>query len=196
MQAGLRIQWGIEGRVDSVAQHLFPAMATAHCRTVMFGIESGSQAILNRLQKEQTLEEVRTAVRNAKHAGIDIVHGFFTVGNPDETVDDMKATFDFASTLPLDTFGFNRLCVYRGTPLWQEYVKRGLVNETTDWYKYFKCSEIDPTCLSGETINRVRQAGIKKLFLYKLIHYPRQTFQLLRRFFRYMPVRDVAYLLL
>ena len=54
----LTIQWGIEGRVDSVAQHLFPAMAKAHCRTVMFGIESGSQKILDRLKKEQTLEEV------------------------------------------------------------------------------------------------------------------------------------------
>ena len=139
--AKLSIQWGIEGRVDSVAQHLFPAMAKAHCRTVMFGIESGSQKILDRLKKEQTLEEVATAVKNAKNAGIEIVHGFFTVGNPDETVEDLKATFDFAAKLPLDTFGFNRLCVYRGTPLWQEYVKRGLVSDTTDWYKYFKCSD-------------------------------------------------------
>jgi len=196
MEEKLSIRWGIEGRVDSVAQHLFPAMAKANCGAMMFGIESGSQKILDRLKKEQTLDQVTTAVKNAKKAGVEIVHGFFTVGNPDETIEDMKATFDFASRLPLDTFGFNRLCVYRGTPLWQEYVKRGLVNETTDWYKYFKCSEIDPTCLSGETINRVRQEGIKKLFGYKLIHYPRQTFQLLRRFFRYMPVRDVLYLLL
>jgi anaerobic magnesium-protoporphyrin IX monomethyl ester cyclase len=196
MEAKLSIRWGIEGRVDSVAQHLFPAMAKANCGAMMFGIESGSQKILDRLKKEQTLDQVTTAVKNAKKAGVEIVHGFFTVGNPDEKIEDMEATFDFASALPLDTFGFNRLCVYRGTPLWQEYVKRGLVNESTDWYKYFKCSEIDPTCLSGETINRVRQAGIKKLFFYKLIHYPIQTFQLLRRFFRYMPVRDVAYLLL
>ena len=160
-EAKLTIQWGIEGRVDSVAQHLFPAMAKAHCRTVMFGIESGSQKILDRLKKEQTLEEVRTAVKNAKKAGIEIVHGFFMVGNPDETVEDMRATFDFASRLPLDTFGFNRLCVYRGTPLWQEYVKRGLVSDATDWYKYFKCSEIDPTCLPGEVINEDRPEGLE-----------------------------------
>ena len=51
------IQWGCEGRVDSVAQHLFPAMAKAGCRTLMFGIESGSQKILDRLKKEQTLEK-------------------------------------------------------------------------------------------------------------------------------------------
>jgi radical SAM superfamily enzyme YgiQ (UPF0313 family) len=193
---GITIQWGCEGRVDSVAQHLFPAMAKAHCRTIMFGIESGSQKILDRLQKEQTLAEVENAVVNAKRAGIEIVHGFFTVGNPDETVEDMEATFDLASRLPLDTFGFNRLCVYRGTPLWQEYVKRGLVSDQADWYKYFKCSAIDPTCLPGETINDVRRAGLRRLILYKFLHYPWSTVRLLRRFLRYMPVRDVVYLLI
>jgi anaerobic magnesium-protoporphyrin IX monomethyl ester cyclase len=190
------IQWGCEGRVDSVAQHLFPAMAKAHCRTLMFGLESGSQKILDRLRKDQTLQEVENAVVNAKKAGIEIVHGFFVVGSPDETVEDMKSTFHFAARLPLDTFGFNRLCVYRGTPLWQEYVKRGLINETEDWYKYFKCSAIDPTCLQGELINDVRRAGLRHLFIYKLLHYPVQTFRLLRRFMRYMPARDVIYLII
>jgi len=161
----------------------------------MFGIESGSQKVLDRLKKEQSLEDIESAVTNAKKAGIEIVHGFFTVGNPDETVEDIRATFDFASRLRLDTFGFNRLCVYRGTPLWQEYVQRGLVNDVTDWYKYYKCSEIDPTCLPGEVINTERTAGLKRLFLYKLRHYPVQTFTLLRRFLRYMPLRDVLYLL-
>jgi radical SAM superfamily enzyme YgiQ (UPF0313 family) len=161
----------------------------------MFGIESGSQKMLDRLRKEQTLEEVETAVTNAKRAGIEIVHGFFVVGIPDETAEDMKATFDFASRLALDTFGFNRLCVYRGTPMWHEYVQRGLLNEANDWYKYFKCSAIDPTCLPGEVINEVRRAGLRRLFVYKQLHYPRQTFRLLRRFLRYMPVRDVIYLI-
>ncbi len=193
--AGLSIQWGIEGRVDSVAQHLFPAMARAHCRTMMFGIESGSQRVLDRLKKEQTLDDVRTAVTNAKQAGIEIVHGFFTVGNPDETISDMRATFEFASRLPLDTFAFNRLCVYRGTPLWREYLQRGLVRDDVDWYKYFKCSELDPTCLPGHVINEERQAGLRRLFLYKLTHYPWQTWRLLRRFLRYMRASDVLYLL-
>src|SRR5713101_2459581 len=195
-EAGVTIDWGCEGRVDSTAQHLFPAMAKAHCRTVMFGIESGSQAVLDRLMKEQTLAEVESAVTNAKQAGIEIVHGFFVVGSPDETVEDMRATFDLASRLRLDTFAFNRLCVYRGTPLWQEYVKRGLVDDATDWYKYFKCSTIDPTCLPGELINDVRRAGLRRLFIYKLLHYPAQTFRLLRRFLRYMPARDVIYLII
>ncbi len=192
----IEIEWGCEGRVDSVAQHLFPAMAKAHCRTLMFGLESGSQKILDRVRKDQTLAEIESAVKRAKKAGIEIVHGFFVVGNPDETAEDMRMTFDFAARLPLDTFGFNRLCVYRGTPLWQEYVNRGLINDTEDWYKYFKCSAIDPTCMKGEDINEERRQGLRRLFIYKLLHYPVQTFRLLRRFFRYMPARDVIYLII
>ena len=194
-EEGITIQWGCEGRVDSVAQHLFPAMSKAHCRTLMFGIESGSQKILDRLKKGQTLAQIETAVHSAKKAGIEIVHGFFVVGSPDETIEDVKMTFDFASKLPLDTFGFNRLCVYRGTPLWHEYVKRGLVDDIKDWYKYFKCSAIDPTCLTGEVIHEQRNAGLRRLFMYKLRHYPRQAFTLLRRFTRFMPLRDILHLL-
>jgi radical SAM superfamily enzyme YgiQ (UPF0313 family) len=195
VENGIRIQWGCEGRVDSVCMQLFPAMAKAHCRTLMFGIESGSQKILDRLKKEQTLAEIETAVRTAKRAGIEIVHGFFVVGNPDETEEDMRRSFRFASKLPLDTFGFNRLCVYRGTPLWQEYVRRGLVSDATDWYKYFKCSSIDPTVLSGEEIHRIRSEEMRKLLLYKFTRFPVQAFKLLRRFVRHMPLRDVLYLL-
>src|SRR6185503_4467317 len=182
------------GRVDSVCLGLFPAMAQAHCRTLMFGIESGSQKVLDRLKKEQTLAQVEQAVSAAKAAGIEIVHGFFVVGNPDESEAEMRETFRFAAQLRLDSFGFNRLCVYRGTPLWHEYVRRGLVDDVTDWYKYFKCSSIDPTVLPGETIHRIRAEELRRLILYKFARYPIQMFTLLRRFIRYMPLRDVVYL--
>ena len=191
---GLKIYWGCEGRVDSKCMELFPAMAKANCRTLMFGIESGSQKILDRLKKEQPLEEIETAVNNAKRAGIEIVHGFFVIGNPDETEEDLRESFRFASRLRIDSFGFNRLCTYRGTPLWKEYVERGLVNDREDWYKYFKCSSIDPTVLSGEEIHRIRQEELRRLILYKFTHHPLQTLRLLRRFLRHMPVRDVIYL--
>ncbi len=140
---------------------------------IMFGIESGSQKMLDRLKKEQTLDEVtngghqREAGRHRDRARL------LRRRQPRR---DGRATCEPRSTsprkLPLDTFGFNRLCVYRGTPLWQEYVKRGLVNDEPDWYKYFKCSEIDPTCLPGEVIHHERSAGLKRLFLYKLLALP------------------------
>ena len=193
---GLTIQWGCEGRVDSTCIGLFPAMAKAHCRTLMFGVESGSQKILDRLKKGQTLAQTETAVSSAKRAGIEIVHGFFVVGNPDETDADMRETFRFASRLRLDTFAFNRLCVYRGTPLWKEYLERGLVHDEADWYKYFKCSSIDPTVLPGETIHRIRSQELRRLIVYKLFHYPGQALRLLSRLARNMPLRDIVHLIM
>jgi radical SAM superfamily enzyme YgiQ (UPF0313 family) len=194
IEEGLTIRWGCEGRVDSVAKPLFPLMAKANCNSLMFGIESGSQKVLDRLKKSQTIEEISMAVRTAKKAKIPIVHGFFLVGTPDEGPEDMMKSFHLAARLPLDTFGFNRLCVYRGSPLWKEYVERGLVDDVEDWYKYFKCSEIDPTCMSGEQVNKIRQKGLRQLIFYKFTRYPKQTFWLLRRFMSTMPVRDVFYL--
>jgi radical SAM superfamily enzyme YgiQ (UPF0313 family) len=192
--AGNTIQWGCEGRVDSVCMPLFPKMAEARCRSIMFGIESGTQKILDRLKKKQTLEQIEAAVDNAKAGGIEIAHGFFVVGCPDETEDDIRETFRFASRLHIDSFGFNRLCVYRGTPLWNEYLQRGLVDDEEDWYKYFKCSSIDPTVLPGETIHRVRTEEMRKLIAYKLLRHTWQSLRLLRRFARYMPIKDVLYL--
>ena len=118
------------------------------------------------------------------------------MGIPDETEADLRATFKFASKIRVDSFGFNRLCVYRGTPLWQEYVKRGLVNDVTDWYKYYKCSSIDPTVLPGEVVHKIRSEEMRKLILYKFTRYPIQTLRLLRRFMRHMPVRDVLRLVI
>lgn len=192
---GITIKWGCEGRVDSTCQELFPLMAKANCRSLMFGIEAGTQNTLDRLKKGQTLQQIEEAVIAAKKAGIEIVHGFFVVGSPDETADDIRETFKFASKLRVDSFGFNRLCVYRGTPLWNEYIARGLVNDKDDWYKYFKCSEIDPTVLPGEEIHQIRSEGIRHLIVYKLTRYPIQSARLLKRFLKYMPARDVFHLL-
>jgi anaerobic magnesium-protoporphyrin IX monomethyl ester cyclase len=191
----LAFTWGCEGRVDAVAIDQFPLMARAHCTSLAFGIEAGTQRVLDRLKKRQTLAQVEHAVHAASRAGIATLHGFFVIGSPDETEREILASFRFAARLPLDTFGFNRLCVYRGTPLWQEYVERGIIDDTRDWSKWFKCSDIDPTALAGERVNRARQKGYLRLFAHRLFLRPVQTIMLLRRFGRYMKCTDLLALL-
>ena len=143
----LEFRWGCEGRADSAAVDQFGLMSEAHCNFLAFGVEAGTQKVLDRLKKKQTLEQVEQAVRQAKRHGIGRVHGFFVVGSPGETAADIRASFRFAARLELDTFGFNRLCAYRGTPLWQEYVDRGIIDDERDWQKWFKCTDIDrPLC--------------------------------------------------
>jgi radical SAM superfamily enzyme YgiQ (UPF0313 family) len=191
----LEFTWGCEGRVDAVAIDQFELMGKARCTFLAFGIEAGTQKVLDRLDKRQTLAQIENAVSLAKKHGIARAHGFFLVGSPDETEADIVESFRFAARLKLDTFGFNRLCVYRGTPLWQEYLKRGIIDDKRDWQKWFKCSDIDPTVLPGEVINRARQKGYAILFGKRLLFRPLQTIQLLRVFGRHMKATDIIRLL-
>ena len=191
----LKFHWGCEGRVDSVGIDQLPLLAEAGCDFLAFGVEAGTQKMLNRLNKKQTPAQVEHAVREAKRVGIARVHGFFVVGSPDETEADILESFRFAARLELDTFGFNRLCAYRGTPLWDEYVERGIIDDERDWDKWFKCSDIDPTTLSGAEVNRLRAKGYGLLFLHRILKRPFRTWKLLRAFGRHMKTADLLALL-
>jgi radical SAM superfamily enzyme YgiQ (UPF0313 family) len=191
----LQVRWGCEGRVDSAAVDQLGLMSRANCNFLAFGVEAGTQKVLDRLKKKQTLGEVTQAVSQAKRQGIERVHGFFVVGSPGETAADILASFRFAAALELDTFGFNRLCVYRGTPLWQEYMDRGIIDDERDWQKWFKCTDIDPTALGGPEVNHLRMKGYALLFASRLLKRPLRTYRLLRTFGRHMQAKDILKLL-
>ncbi len=191
----LKFRWGCEGRVDAVAVDQLPLMKKANCNFLAFGVEAGTQKVLDRLHKKQTLAQVEHAVSEAKRHGIERVHGFFVIGSPGETGKDIVASFRFAARLKLDTFGFNRLCVYRGTPLWREYLDRGIIDDERDWDKWFKCSDIDPTTLHSVAVNRVRMKGYASLFARRIFGRPIRTYKLLRLLGRHMKKSDLLQLL-
>lgn len=191
----LEFKWGCEGRVDSVGVDSFPLMTRAHCNWLAFGIESGSQRILDRLGKRQTLAQIENAVDEAKRHGFERIHGFFVIGSPEERADEILATFRFAAHLKIDTFGFNRLAAYRGTPLWKEYVALGILDDELDWNKSFKCCHIDARTLPNDEVNDLRRKGYGMLLRYRLSRRPLKTLKLLRTFGRHMKKRDLLRLL-
>jgi radical SAM superfamily enzyme YgiQ (UPF0313 family) len=195
VQRKLKFRWGCEGRVDSAAVDQLPAMKQAGCDSLCFGVESGSQKTLDRLKKHQTLRQIRDAVSAAKKHGIRWLHGFFVIGCPDETAAEIRQSFRFAAELQLDTLSFNRLQVYRGTPLWREYVQRGIIDDQADWDKWFKCCEIDPTAVPRDEVNRLRMRGYAVLFAKRLLYRPLRTSRLLRSFSRHMGAWDMLKLL-
>jgi hypothetical protein len=87
------------------------------------------------------------------------------------------------------------LCAYRGTPLWQEYVARGIIDDERDWHKWFKCSDIDPTALPSLVVNQLRAKGYGLLFLHRIFKRPIRTWKLLRTFGRHMKTSDILKLL-
>ncbi len=132
--AGLtKVPWvTIHGmRADASDAELFQLMKQAGCRRVGFGIESGNQGVLDLMKKKQTLEQIRTAVKNAKAAGLQTM-GFFIFGMPGENEERMEETIRFAIELDPDLANFMIATPYPGTELYDIVVKEGQFN-VTDW---------------------------------------------------------------
>ncbi len=112
----IKFSWSlINGvRVNLVDEEFFQLAKEAGCWQSGFGIESGDQRVLNRINKKITLSEVRRAVKIAEDAGID-TFGFFIFGLSGETISSMKKTIKFAKSLPLSTAKFGMCIPYPGT---------------------------------------------------------------------------------
>ncbi|MDY6987885.1 MAG: radical SAM protein [Thermodesulfobacteriota bacterium] len=114
----LAIGWTCNSRVDTVDGTLLAAMAKAGCWMISYGIESGSQKILDRVTKKITLRQCREAVRMARAAGIKVA-GHFVLGLPGESEATLKETLAFALTLDIDMAQFYCAVPFPGSSLFE-----------------------------------------------------------------------------
>ena len=131
-----RVPWvTIHGmRADHTDAELFQLMKQAGCKRVGFGVESGNQAVLDSIKKQQTVDDVRRAFRWAKVAGLQTM-GFFIFGLPADTAETMDDTIRCALELDPDLANFMIAAPYPGTELW-ELARRDGRLFSMDWRDY------------------------------------------------------------
>jgi anaerobic magnesium-protoporphyrin IX monomethyl ester cyclase len=103
---------GIRG--DRLPDGLLDLMKEAGVYKANFGIESGSPRIQKLIRKGLSLEALADGVARAASRGI-FTHGFFMMGFPGETADELRQTIDFAGATLLHTAGFALLSPFPGT---------------------------------------------------------------------------------
>jgi radical SAM superfamily enzyme YgiQ (UPF0313 family) len=118
-QEGLNITWTAEGHVRTVTRSMLRRMAASGCYNVFFGIESGTQEMLDLTEKGFTLDDARAAVGWAKRAGME-VRASFLLGFPTETPEMADRTIRFACEINPDFANFVPFHVWPGTPM-EEY---------------------------------------------------------------------------
>lgn len=132
-EKGFEIPWKCETRVNLVNEQLLKEMKSAGCYMIAYGIESGSQAILNNLRKGIKIHEIRNAIEITAAAGILNV-GYFMVGSPGEREDTIRETLTFAKSLKLDFAQFAITIPFPGTDLYDLYIEHN--DAGTDWSSF------------------------------------------------------------
>ena len=136
------IEWICDTRADLLSQDLLKEMKTAGCKTIWFGIESGSPRILEKLHKDVTLEQTENAIKMCKDEGIQTACSFL-LGIPGETIEDMKATFKFARKIDTDWCRFNIFVAVPGSALYDEVISKKLYDKIEDFAAYVKTEDFN-----------------------------------------------------
>ncbi len=131
-----RVEWGCATRVDLVDADLISAMAAAGCTGIQFGVESGSQQILDsvkNIQKDQVIDAVNASVA----AGIDAVCSFMAPF-PQDTLETLEETRLFMHEV-LAAGGriyLSYTCPYPGTLFHDHAEELGITILSDSWEEY------------------------------------------------------------
>ena len=157
---GLRFAWECLARVDGIDRATAGAMRRAGCRTVFFGIESGSDEILRVMRKGITAAQARKAVWAAHDAGLE-VGAFFILCYPGDSDETVLETLRFAGSLPLDYLGLSMPYPLPGTRLRERMTGRVtgqsrpdgslLMNQQLTYESEFSAAKMRFAILAGKT---------------------------------------------
>ncbi|HTZ11148.1 MAG TPA: radical SAM protein, partial [Candidatus Margulisiibacteriota bacterium] len=128
----INIPWSCNARADNVDLDTAQIVKEAGCRQLTFGFESGSQKILDILNKKSTVEEAREAVRICKKTGLFSVSTFI-IGNPHERREDIELTRKFILESGLDCVGIGLTTPYPGTGIWKWCQENNFIPKEIKW---------------------------------------------------------------
>lgn len=121
------IQWGCFGRINLMTPDLIELMAEAGCRAIFYGIDSGSQNVLNRTVKKVHATDVMPVLKRSAQY-FDLIEASFIWGYPFETLDDFKQTFALAAEAsllaPTVNVQLHMLSPLPLSPIYREYPDR------------------------------------------------------------------------
>jgi radical SAM superfamily enzyme YgiQ (UPF0313 family) len=154
----IKISWGCYSRVDIVNEKLLRKMKDAGCKMISYGVESGSQRMLNIMKKGITLEKARRAVEMTRKVGI-VCSASYVFGIPGETRKSLKETIQFAKKINSNFAHFNMITPWPGTDLYEEMTQNNKIKKE-DWKNYYKKRGMHSPTIS---INGLSQSELGKL---------------------------------
>jgi radical SAM superfamily enzyme YgiQ (UPF0313 family) len=155
IRKGFDIPWDCRTRVDRINPKILAKMKKANCQLIHFGVESGSQKMLNSMKKGTTVQQNAKGIQMTKEAGISVAISV-VVGYPGETPELLKETFDFIRKTKPDYVYACQAIPYPGTEMADKLKELGW-KVSQDWNLYDEQTAVfENPLLSSKQIDQMR----------------------------------------
>jgi len=152
----LKFEWSCNGRADTLDEETVKLMKKAGCWSIMFGLECGSQSLLEKANKGTTLAKELVAINSCSKNGISVVASFI-IGFPGETQETIKQTLEMAKRINTHRTQFDILTPFPGTQFYEEAKAKGLLE------KDYNFSSYDAYCIGDRPVLRTEAMSSEDL---------------------------------
>jgi radical SAM superfamily enzyme YgiQ (UPF0313 family) len=166
VEEGLEIgmQFGNGVRLERLDEELIQKLSAAGTHHMCIAIESASPRIQKLTKKYLKLHMVKDVVRWAKKYKINTL-GFFMIGFPSETVEEIDMTIRFACSTDLDEALFSVVIPYAGTELSQQVVADGWYDPNYQPDLLHEVVRIETPDFDFKTLKRLQRKAYMMFFL-------------------------------
>ncbi len=163
VERGYGIRYICQTRLDRIDPEVLEWMVKSGCYAVCFGIESGSNRVLQSMRKHNDIEKIRQNVPLIKSFGFNM-RATYIMGWIDETEEEIEATISLAEEIDADENAFCIATPYPGTELWNEAVRRGMKTSFDELSKFHYYKEIgyNMSKVSDERLLELQQIAFKR----------------------------------
>lgn len=183
-------------RLDTLDREMLAAMKRAGLYFMSVGVESGSDRVLKSVKKALAVAKIEEKVRLIHEEGIG-VSGFFMLGIPGETREEMEETIRFSLRLPLARASFANFQPFPGCEAFRELRGKGEIS--VDWDSFaptLQSTTYHPAEVSLTDLRRLRKKALRRFYfrpsvawgMLREIHSWEHAGYIFRRGFRWLTV--------
>ena len=175
----------VSARVDMVHAPTLKKMRHAGIRWICFGVESGNQQILDKMQKNISIEQIRKAFALANEADL-FVAGNFMIGHLGETWETAMDTINLACEIKQDYASFAIAIPLPGTDLYRWCIEKGI--RLPAWGKFGSVNS--PPIPLNDSLNVEQLMALRTMAINRFFKRPSYLFRVLTRFRPFAVARD------
>lgn len=183
IQERLNLKWDCCGRVNCIDEELLRILKKAGVTHILYGIESGSQKILDEMKKGVTVEQAKKAIRMTRKVGLEFIPTLM-IGFPSESRQTIEESVKFFREMGIFSEAFYPT-PHPGAPLYDYALQKGLIKDEDKYIEsltHFGRLTVNLTSMPDEKLIRLKNSAVRRIFIsYMIKNLYRVPYQIIYR---------------